>query len=735
MGHIFISYSRRDAKIVDQIVEKMQEAGFNVWIDREAIKPGKTWRVQIVQAIDGCDAFVLMLSSNSAVSDNVRKEIDLSQGSGRQIFIIKLDSVKLPAEMQYQLVGLQHIDLQKSSLERGVRQLIDTLKEHLVALEPADGQTVRQAELVFQKVKPVEFGTKKREQMLNLISLLTETSPSQLDITNLTSGTHVFVDMPAAAAFALKTRALNRDDRLKQFGIKSVRLVGDKKYVNISLGIFTTTATIGLSQWLMLNVPSLVPFLVGSTTGKIILVASAIAVTTTASMAVSNALNDASKATQARAPQYSTMDVGQATPLFTPPQVEFQPPTSTSVQEFTHSDMPTPSAIIPPTFTPPPVQPVPTTASTRTPFPTSTLSPTPTWTETSAESPHTSIPVAQIVSVECGSGLTLRVHIQITNEAGIRSYSVWSTWGGGGEIERTFSAPLPTVIDEVVIHEHVFPDSVDRSHQVGLRVTTPDNAQPIFTYAMEPGGRCPGHYQLPTATFTPSIPSITPTPIAQIVSVECGAGLTLYVHIRIVDDAGINSYSVWSTWGGGGQIDQAFSAPLPTVIDQVIEHTHSITDPVDRQHQVGLMVTTADSAQPIYTYAMEPGGRCPDHYQASAPVIIPTDTPPAPQGLQVTEAFLQADPVDYVGSCPVRITFSGRISVDGSGNVSYQFLRSDGASAPIQTISFDGPGSQDISTTWDLGGAGEAFSGWESIEITDPQMLTSNQASFNIQCQ
>ena len=119
MGHIFISYSRRDTEIVDYIVRKMEDAGINSWIDREDIKVGKTWRVQIVQAIDSCNAFVLMLSSNSAVSDNVRKEIDLAQGSGRPIFIMSLDAVKLPAEMLYQLVGLQHIDLQKSGVERG----------------------------------------------------------------------------------------------------------------------------------------------------------------------------------------------------------------------------------------------------------------------------------------------------------------------------------------------------------------------------------------------------------------------------------------------------------------------------------------------------------------------------------------------------------------------------------------------------------------------------------------
>jgi hypothetical protein len=66
MGHIFISYSRRDLEIVNSLVEVMERAGPKVWIDREEIKAGKLWRTQIIQAIDTCDTFVLMLSSSAA---------------------------------------------------------------------------------------------------------------------------------------------------------------------------------------------------------------------------------------------------------------------------------------------------------------------------------------------------------------------------------------------------------------------------------------------------------------------------------------------------------------------------------------------------------------------------------------------------------------------------------------------------------------------------------------------
>lgn len=48
MGQIFVSYSRRDLEIINRIVEKLEQVRMRVWLDRDDIKAGKTWRVQIV---------------------------------------------------------------------------------------------------------------------------------------------------------------------------------------------------------------------------------------------------------------------------------------------------------------------------------------------------------------------------------------------------------------------------------------------------------------------------------------------------------------------------------------------------------------------------------------------------------------------------------------------------------------------------------------------------------------
>lgn len=214
------------------------DAGLEIWIDRQDIQAGNTWRVQIVQAIDTCDAFVLMLSPSSAASDNVRKEIDLAQDPGRTIFPIMLERVRLPAEIRYPLAGLQFVDIQMLGLEKAVNQLINTVQADVAKQKSLEEQKTHQAELVIQGIDPAAFDSEKQEQLLGFLAQLVKTSRSELKIAGLAAGSvHVFVDLPAEDAFELKTLALNRDKRFKKFGITALRLVGDKKFINIALGV------------------------------------------------------------------------------------------------------------------------------------------------------------------------------------------------------------------------------------------------------------------------------------------------------------------------------------------------------------------------------------------------------------------------------------------------------------------------------------------------------------------
>src|ERR1041385_8482775 len=86
MAHIFISYSRKDMKTADDLEQRLNEAGFDVWRDRKNIKTGDAWWKKIVEAIKDCSAFAIILSSNSAVSPVVLRELSFALELKKPIF-------------------------------------------------------------------------------------------------------------------------------------------------------------------------------------------------------------------------------------------------------------------------------------------------------------------------------------------------------------------------------------------------------------------------------------------------------------------------------------------------------------------------------------------------------------------------------------------------------------------------------------------------------------------------
>ncbi len=111
MSDIFISYSSKDKEKADQLSELLASAGLSVWIDRTGINLASSWSKEIVDAIDGCQAFVLLLSPNSIASENVIKEIALAAERKKKILPLDLEPVTLPNELAYHLAGIQRASM------------------------------------------------------------------------------------------------------------------------------------------------------------------------------------------------------------------------------------------------------------------------------------------------------------------------------------------------------------------------------------------------------------------------------------------------------------------------------------------------------------------------------------------------------------------------------------------------------------------------------------------------
>ena len=166
MRHIFISYSRVDDEAVRWIVARLEQDGFNVWIDREEIKAGELWHETIVQAIDNADAFVLMLSPASSTSDNVRREVDLAEGANKRLIPVFLAPFNLPACLLYQLAGIEWIEYYRDP-EAKYSELVEALRARQQKFSLCQKSKLLDMESILGNIKISVLGTEKQENLLN----------------------------------------------------------------------------------------------------------------------------------------------------------------------------------------------------------------------------------------------------------------------------------------------------------------------------------------------------------------------------------------------------------------------------------------------------------------------------------------------------------------------------------------------------------------------------------------
>jgi hypothetical protein len=343
MEQVFTSYSSRDAQPVDTIVGRLSQAGLRVWLDRAEIKAGNAWSVQIVEAIDTCPAFVLMLSPNSAASKEVHQEVYLSHESKHAIFIVMLEPVKIPNEIRYQLAGKQILSVERLGLDKVIEELTGMVREYVAQFEPVEPPANRQVEMVIQGINLKDLTPDKQAQVLDLLAQLTGADRSQLEITKLEAGSvHVFVDMPRRAAYELKTAALNKDPRFKQLGIVSLRLDGDQNFVNTASGKLTALATVSPLMALWLRIPALFSSALGATGGKIATLVLGAALLAGAGTAVSGALTPASAPPNTPTATLTATPAPSSTSTATPAGTST--PTQTATSTLTPTGTPTPPA-------------------------------------------------------------------------------------------------------------------------------------------------------------------------------------------------------------------------------------------------------------------------------------------------------------------------------------------------------------------------------------------------------
>jgi hypothetical protein len=117
--------------------------------------------------------------------------------------------------------------------------------------------------------------------------------------------------------------------------------------------------------------------------------------------------------------------------------------------------------------------------------------------------------------------------------------------------------------------------------------------------------------------------------------------------------------------------------------------------------------------------------------QASFTLSCTTVESPPPELtlFQVQSVSLNVTPTTYNGLCPAQFTCSVTITVNGPGQVTYQWERSDGMSAP-QYMNFTAAGSKTATTGWNP----PTQYPWVRVRTLSPNVKVSTQRTVENNC-
>lgn len=133
---IFMSYSRSDAKFVDQIIAALQAIGYDVLLDRKNIPGGDDWKSRIGALIQRSDTLVFCLSPDFLASEICLWEVAEARRLGKRVLPIACrttGNVELPTEIAAMNVVYfyEHPKIPGSGFGTGFSQLTTALASDL----------------------------------------------------------------------------------------------------------------------------------------------------------------------------------------------------------------------------------------------------------------------------------------------------------------------------------------------------------------------------------------------------------------------------------------------------------------------------------------------------------------------------------------------------------------------------------------------------------------------------
>lgn len=124
MSHIFISYHQGDADFAAVMSIHIEKASFDTWMDKNRLRPGQDWSVEIDEAIINAHALIVIMSPEAKASEYVTYEWSFALGAGVPVIPVMYKDTTLHPR----LARLQHLKFTDTTV-RPWDVLMDTVKE------------------------------------------------------------------------------------------------------------------------------------------------------------------------------------------------------------------------------------------------------------------------------------------------------------------------------------------------------------------------------------------------------------------------------------------------------------------------------------------------------------------------------------------------------------------------------------------------------------------------------
>lgn len=144
---IFISHSSKDNIFADKIVSGIEKAGYKCWIAPRDIKPGTPYARSIMEGIRSCGTFIVLITDNSVVSEDVLNEVDNAHSLRKRIIPVWLGQTKLSPELNYYLSRTQWVTADPTDLSN----IADLLRLPVIETAKTEKEIPREEQKVENK--------------------------------------------------------------------------------------------------------------------------------------------------------------------------------------------------------------------------------------------------------------------------------------------------------------------------------------------------------------------------------------------------------------------------------------------------------------------------------------------------------------------------------------------------------------------------------------------------------